>query len=211
MQPNENDQSSAPLIQDTFVVQPTNPQAVNQQQPVQNPLPQQQYAPAYQQPVYAYTDPQQAQPVSSGDVSRPAPSGMPLTAKVALPVLVLLILGMAGYIGLQRVSERTATNTAHAFISDLNAGHADAAYKLTSKSIQSKQSLTTFASNVGNVRATKPKYLKQSTSVSGQTASFTATEDGLPPTTDGSTQGVFLISMVKTSPVSWKVDSVAIE
>jgi hypothetical protein len=64
---------------------------------------------------------------------------------------------------------------------------------------------------MGDLKASKPQYVRQSTQFGDQKATYILHEDGLPATGSGTTTGTFTLTLVKDGLFDWKVDTAVVE
>lgn len=185
---------------------PTEPQApiVADESQAAAPQPQVPYAALERSELFAPAPPTPAQSAKSGR------SPLKMAAFVLVPV-ALVVGGYFANVGITKVSQKNAQSSAMAFIKDLNSGNTGQAYKLASADLRSQQSESDFASSMSGLNDSQPSFSNEQVSFDGDTATYVVNEDGLPETQEGSTTGVFTISLVKSGPVGWKVDNAIVE
>lgn len=203
MQPNTFNQQNPPVVPDPtpapVVMQPQvfGPQPAIMQEPAQPAVP-------------AVAPDQSAAPITPATPTRKSRGVLKAVAAI-VAIMVAFTSGYFVHSGIVSASQSNATKQARAFIAALNAGDNAKAYNLTSTNLRAKQSKSEFTTTLGDLRAAKPSYSDESTQFSGNTAVFTATEDGLPPADNNKTTGDFTVTLVKAGMLDWKIDSVSVQ
>ena len=105
--------------------------------------------------------------------------------------------------------ENAAAVVASKFVKNLTAGDNDAAYSLTSKNLQSKQTKEQFVVDMPGLKADKPEFVAPQVARLKGTILYTQSVNNLPPTTSGKTTGDFYIGVVKEDG-AWKVDTASV-
>jgi len=191
-------QPAASLTPQPVVVTPTTPQALMQAPNQAFAAPTVSFMPEAQLPV----------------MESPAQPGHRWVTFAVFALLGVILLGAiigGGYLWMGRQTKQNATTTAEAFIADLNAGNNVKAYQTLTASTRKTETQDQFIQNIGDLSASSPRYTAQNLTVNGKQATYVASEDGLPATSTGRTDGQFTISLVKQGVTGWQVSTVKVE
>lgn len=133
-----------------------------------------------------------------------------LLKPLALILLVIVIFSAGYYVrGMYEKRQVTAaTQVAHNFIVDMNAGKTDEAYALTGKTIH-KNPKSLLMAYLGDLKTTSPKYTDADVYRKGSDVMYVQMVDGLPKTASGQTTGTFSI-LLHQEGGKWKIATVAV-
>jgi hypothetical protein len=132
--------------------------------------------------------------------------------KPALIVVVALLLLATGFWArgyYDDSQQKAATKAGQAFVADVVAGKLADAYKLTSTSLQTKQSQADFEKALSILKSDKATVQGVITTENKGTFYFSQSVQNLPENATGSTTGNFLLTITKDGN-SWKVDSATV-
>jgi hypothetical protein len=129
-----------------------------------------------------------------------------------LGLLAGLAIGAGSFFGVKAYEDGSSTQAkavAQRFIDNVLAGKMDEAYSLTSAYYQKAQPKANFSSSFNNLKSNEPFLYLPALSTVGSTAYYSQEADGLPKTSNGRTNGVFILGLSKIG-IEWKIDSVAV-
>jgi hypothetical protein len=129
---------------------------------------------------------------------------------VILAVIAIFMAGFYAHAYYETQQTNSAKNVAKAFVADLVNGKTDAAYSLTSKSLQSKQDKAAFAKAIGDVKSSKPAYGDSQYIMRQGKFYYAQRALNLPKTSSGSTTGDFSLVLVRQGTV-WRVLTVSVQ
>jgi hypothetical protein len=135
-----------------------------------------------------------------------------ISKKLVGGVIALAIIGIAGYFiyGYMADAPKREINAAgKKYVDLIVSGKAQDAYKLSSNSLQERQSFVSYTLALGGLTSSKPLYKEpQDVFIRSGKGYFFQQVDGLTPTKSGRTDGIF--SLVFVNDGRWKVDSVVV-
>lgn len=102
------------------------------------------------------------------------------------------------------------TSTAKKFVTNVTSGDTDAAYVLTSKSLQAQQSKEEFTDLLSGLKADKPEFSPGQAIKNGEGILYYQRVLNMPEAPSGSTNANFYITLEKEGD-TWKVATVSVQ